>query len=553
MAYTTAIVHYKSDEHANKEAVQALREKQIVALQAINDAKTKKEEEQAHRLLHDVIQENGRLEAEALKAYVLDAAGDYEKLLADAKFMIKQIDENILADVTLLSHNRLAAEGRLAKQYSTKNDTLAEEDKKAIFEDISVETRSIILGEQYEAARYAFENQTSLDGTRRNFPERTLDEYTNFTSDISELAEKKIEKVIKSAGGILALVFAYTDTPAKRTPADTDIEPVKRKTPIIPELIRRSRYSMLNNKIANSYSAIQDHLLTEDANGQLRIIQEQVEVEVSNKKSVVTVTSLVSLNYTGELSAKVAKLTAYDRVVLNTICSLYLADNRIVTISSIFKTMNHTDKEPKKSQKGKIRHSLEKLNNHIITIDFSNEAQNDYLDAEAVAKDDRIVEYSISDRLVNFRVHRIKTTRGTVTDAIEILSEPTLLTYSLIKKNKQIITIPAGMLNVEGVVNITDDVIVIKEYLAKQTRLISEGERNKKLLFDTIYKECDLKPKDKTEAKRYRDTITKILDEWKGKGYITAYNMTKQGKSIDGVEIMTDKNKLKAAEGEGQS
>lgn len=556
MAYWQNI-KYKSDAFWTDKDKEILK-KNAEATQKWVDAQTEEEKDAAREIMRKT--QNALTDAafEALALYAKDIKGDYDRLLSDVKDMIEQIEPDMVIDETCDAYRnclqeRIVEELRekgaynepntdtqeleIYKQIKERRDRLEKVNDRMMFTAISAGVRHFYLYEQYEAARYAFENQHE---NGHIYPKRTIDDFRAFTVKTAELADEKIKQIIDERGGCYEIIAEYYGIQRTIEPA----APAARKRPIIPTLIKSDRYSLLNNKIANKYSTIQDNLFRINADGQLEIVQDTVEVVVSNKKSVITVSSIVSLNYTGELSGKLAKLTGYDKAVMNTICTLYLAGNKIITISSIFKTMNgNTTKEPRKTQRDKLTQSLTKLNNHIISINFSSETGAGFLDAELIKQDERISNDTITGRLIEFRVHNIVTTKGNEIDAVQILAEPTLLTYSLIKKNKQIVTIPAGMLNIESV-SITDDVIVIKEYLAKQAKLMVTGKpkRSSKILLDTICSECDLTPKNPVEAKRIRDTITKILDEWKDKGYISGYTINKKGKTIEAFTLKVNES-----------
>ena len=311
----------------------------------------------------------------------------------------------------------------------------------------------------------------------------------------------------------------------------------------IPALKKILKYHIPNNKVANKYTEIQDHLL-DDPDGQQTMIfnTENVPVNVGNDKQGNIVASIVSLNYTGDLPTKLARLTPFDKVVLNTVTSLHFAGNTYITLNSIFKTMNgNIAKEPSKNQVEKMLKSLAKLNSIFIGINISNEIAAGWINLDELKQqlgldqDEYITEYELKDRLLNFRPFKGKTNKGRYVEGIQILATPVLSVYSQVKKNKQLMTFPADMLNIEAL-SITDDVIVIKEYLAKELKQIQGKHRRNTILFDTLFKECELKTGNKTVAKRYRDNVFTILDEWKDREYITGYKIIGD-RPIKGIEV----------------
>lgn len=84
---------------------------------------------------------------------------------------------------------------------------------------------------------------------------------------------------------------------------------------------------------------------------------------------------------------------------------------------------------------------------------------------------------------------------------------------------------------------------MFKIYLAKRVELMRyrrNAVKNDVILYETIFKECqvgDWTTLNKTEKKRKRETIAKILEDWVKKEYIKNFAVTTSGKTQTGVKI----------------
>lgn len=520
--------------------------------------------------LNKALDDIGRIDLNALQAYYADINGDTQTIISDAKDMIKQIKTDFLQNYLLLLyadavHTQVIGDAAEAGE-TLDTDTAAEavkerlaylKDKEdddidydTIFDNLLKTTKEAFLSEQYGAAKQAYKEK-KYDNA----------EYESVQDTLTELLTKKLKSLIAAAGGIKILAYKeIDDTDVKETLSVLE-DAQNNNATLLPEFIKSSSYVIPNSKVANRYMDIQHYLSASkntDTDGQLTLVfsQEKVPVNQGNPLDedgkvvkTIQVKSLVSLQYTGDLPPKLAKLNAYDKTVLNAVCSIYFAGNTFTSVNAIFKVMNgNTTREPKEEQKKKILASLEKLNNIVIYIDFSDEVKNKYITLKDAEKDERVKDLHVKDRLIQYREIDAVTTKGRQVRAIQIFAEPILMTYSKMKARQEIMTIPADMLNIESI-SLTDYVIVLKEYLAKEITQIKKGARNNSLiLFDTIFNECGLTDKydtdektNRSKLKRYRETVLKIFAEWKKKGYIDGYKTQDDtGKLYD---VDTDKGK----------
>lgn len=333
--------------------------------------------------------------------------------------------------------------------------------------------------------------------------------------------------------------IAWKKEHEENTELDADIAKAPSFTPL--DVIKPLNYTILNSAISNNYLAIEDNLLRLNNDGQMAFIAEPYAVSVGDKARPVT--TLVSLVYEGELSGRLSLLKGYDNTVLNAICSLIQANNRTFTINDIYRTLTgNSERRPQPKQKEMIKASMLKLSQTRITIDRTEEAKNNMLTDE---EGNRITSLKIKDTLISYREAEVKTENGRVINAYEIKSEPPLLQYA--RDKRQLISFPTSLLCFESVSS-TQDNIVIAEYLVKQIVLMAKGKRDNKVIsFDTICQATSISTdKDKTEFKRFRDTVYKILDELLKKPEIKQYKLKgyeerKEGRTITGVKLIFDK------------
>lgn len=370
----------------------------------------------------------------------------------------------------------------------------------------------------------AQENKPRMNKKLRMLSDRLLEDYESRQNALSDTMDDAYKMWIGEKW--LGVYKFETDTQETVAfPGDGFIQTIK-------NLSKPITYSILNSKVTNQYSSIEDRLLSYEPDGQLSFLPETIPVRQSPKNTKV-VNTIVGLSYNGDLSRKLSRITGYDKAVLNAICSAYQAGNTAMTISDIFRVMNgNTKKDPTEKQKDKIRMSINKLGSTIIHLDISEEISAKYITID----DSRVVKGVIDDALLHCTGGLFKTEKGVEVYAISILKEPILMTYS--KAKGQIVSFPTYLLDTKSVSS-TDDIIAIKEYLLQQITLLKNGLRDSNvILYDSIYESCRIEDaQSKVVAKRRRDSIDKLLEEWKCMGYITGHANKKKGKSFVGVSI----------------
>ena len=241
-------------------------------------------------------------------------------------------------------------------------------------------------------------------------------------------------------------------------------------------------------------------------------------------------------------------ITAYDRRVYNAVSTLFTNGRSTVSLSEIFSVMTgYTRTNPTKGQMETIEKSLEKLKSIKVYIDMTEEVRHRLIKdkkpliAAGILRDQRdsIRKAVIEDNMLHFRKGEMISESGRVFKSIQIIAEPVLLTYNRAKKT--LLTIPMEYIGLESR-NATDKTIAFQDYLLMRIF----GYKNKKMkenkiLYDTLYRDAGQeKPEDSKGFIRDRETVAKMLQEWKEKGLITDFAEIKEGRSYTGIVFYTE-------------
>lgn len=309
--------------------------------------------------------------------------------------------------------------------------------------------------------------------------------------------------------------------------------------------------SPVNNELSRNMTM--NELYGTDINGQMSLVPTSVVVREKHGK-VEPVVSYVSFSYDNDVDLEILnkkgmyKITAYDRRVYNAVSTLFINGRKTVSLSEIYSIMTgYTRTNPTKNQIEAIEKSLNKLKSVKVYIDLTEEVTHHMIEDKqplidaGILKDhtDKIKSAVIEDNMLHFRVGTITSEKGKVFKSIQIVGEPTLLTYNRAKKT--LLTIPMEYIGLTGQ-NATDKTIAFQDYLLMRIF----GYKNKKMkenkvLYDTLYRDSGQdKPELSKDFIRDRETITKMMEEWKNKGLITDYEEVKEGRSYTGIIFYTE-------------
>lgn len=276
------------------------------------------------------------------------------------------------------------------------------------------------------------------------------------------------------------------------------------------------------------------------------------EVKVREKKGRMTpVYTLCSFTYDESIDfEKINKrgmfnITAYDRRVYNAIGTLWLSGRRTFSLTEIVDVMNGYRKtKPSAKQLQSVEKALHKLKNVNLHIDLTAEVKAHMLKDKqplidaGILKDskDDVKSVVIEDSMLHYRMMTITSKNGKQFKTIQIMSEPSLLTYNRAKGT--LLTIPMEYIRLSST-NATEKVLAFQDYLLMRIINYQNGYMNEsKVLYDTLYKDSGIeKPSVAKDFKRDRDIIKKMLDEWKNQELIEGYSDIKKGRSYIGFKF----------------
>ena len=213
----------------------------------------------------------------------------------------------------------------------------------------------------------------------------------------------------------------------------------------------------------------------------------------------------------------VKRLTAFDKRVYIASNAMYNTGTDYATVSQIYATMGNSGRPGAKDIE-KVYESLEKMRRLPITIDSTSE-HSVYKNMPKFVYNGMLLPWESVDAIVN----------GQRADGvIHFFREPPLMSFA--KERRQITTVPRELL--QSPISKTDANLQIDDYLIDRIARIkkSGGKSSNKLLYNTIYENCEIKTR--MQRSRAKDKITKYLDYYKECGFIKDFK-----EAADGVII----------------
>ena len=309
--------------------------------------------------------------------------------------------------------------------------------------------------------------------------------------------------------------------------------------------------SPVNNELIRN--SVMNELYGQNVDGQLTMLPTEVTVREKHGK-VKQVTSMCSFSYDDDADLEILnksgrfKITGYDRRAYNAIGTLWLNDHRTVSLTEIFDVMNgYSKSNPSSKQLQAVEKSLMKLKSIRFYIDLTEEVKANIIKDKDVLveagvlknKTDKIKSAVIEDSMLHFRVGTITSEQGKVYKSIQIVAEPSLLTYNRAKGT--LLSIPMEYVALEDS-NATEKTISFQDYLLMRIFGYKNGRlSSNKILYDTLYRDSGIEqptlPKDFI---RDREIVKRLLEEWKRKGLISDYEEVKAGRSYVGLVFYAD-------------
>ena len=282
------------------------------------------------------------------------------------------------------------------------------------------------------------------------------------------------------------------------------------------------KHVMPNNKLANS--------LTKDI-----IDAGAIDLVVSGRGKT-EITTRCILSYEGDnvkLSGR-QPCTEYDRNVADAVTSLFLYGDpsHIITPATVYRAMIHSTgtETPSPQTLGAVTRSLDKGRFVRVQIDCTQEL----LRRNASLNGEQITGGKVDTYLLPLEKIEVMAGGKKVT-AYKILKTPVLYDYA--KLTKQVLTVPAKLLDVPNASN-TEQRISIKGYLLRRiTVMKGKTAQSNRILFEKIWDAAGKPDPSPKEAQRIREYTFTVLDYWKKERYIKGYKAIKEGKAYTAVEI----------------
>ena len=282
------------------------------------------------------------------------------------------------------------------------------------------------------------------------------------------------------------------------------------------------KHVMPNNKLANS--------LTKDI-----IDAGAIDLVVSGRGKT-EITTRCILSYEGDnvkLSGR-QPCTEYDRNVADAVTSLFLYGDpsHIITPATVYRAMIHSTgtETPSPQTLGAVTRSLDKSRFVRVQIDCTQEL----LRRNASLNGEQITGGKVDTYLLPLEKIEVMAGGKRVT-AYKILKTPVLYDYA--RLTKQVLTVPAKLLDVPNASN-TEQRISIKGYLLRRiTVMKGKTQQSNRILFEKIWEAAGKPDPSPKEAQRIREYTFTVLDYWKKERYIKGYKAIKEGKTYTAVEI----------------
>lgn len=333
----------------------------------------------------------------------------------------------------------------------------------------------------------------------------------------------------------------------EQVPSSISIEPVKALEPAKREVVppkKLKNHSFTNNPIYNAYYEYPDFY---ENNG-----MQPVLIYSSKQKNTYSFL-MVETEPDPDLKITDLKLTSYERVVSDTVCSLILAAQNeglptIFTLDEIFRAMPGSGEKPNEQQKEAIAKAMGKLRQRLVHLDLTEwYKKKGWIEQTGSAKFD---EYYFS-----YRRKECVTKHGAKpVIAYYFTSEPIFLQIS--KATNQLLTIKSELLAIKKTKKRNSKLVISAEaekmtperqqivsYLAKRILVMKHDAKMKKthqsnsILFDSLFKASQTDTEHKTQNARYKKFIFEALDYWTAAGFIEGYEKQIKGRSITGVTI----------------
>jgi hypothetical protein len=319
----------------------------------------------------------------------------------------------------------------------------------------------------------------------------------------------------------------------------------------LPQMPKRpNRYIVPNNTLINAMTT--KNMINAGAGN----------LPVSKEKGI---TSYVMILDTNNPLADPYKLTNFERIVFNAICSIYQQATQdgynkiVVTPTSIYKAMPGGSEKPTPKMIEQITTVVEKVQAIDITLDATRElaAYKRIEDGEKLYTKEKMV---LAKQYIYVRRNQKETVGW------ELLSKPALLDYA--EKSGEIISVPAKVIQIpedNGTkkLSINEKRRELWDYLTRRVEVIKRAHKqairemrykrnNGKtveqvmgahgkspvILYETAFNAVNITTTNRAVLKDNKDFCKFIMSSWVDIGFIHGYEEVKQGNTFKGIKIL---------------
>ena len=289
-----------------------------------------------------------------------------------------------------------------------------------------------------------------------------------------------------------------------------------------PQSIRPNKAIINNSKVAKQLTTIEDNTV--------KGIDFDIVVDSKRKVAVTAFLRYDAAQVSGR------PLTAYDKVVHNSICSLYEAGNEFFNLQMVYRAMNGlTDSERIIEERGTlepIRESIEASRLKLFTVDATEQARAWNSDIKKATYEGYFLPLE--------KVTVLFKNSTEPEECYHFMKAPPLFEYS--KNISQIITHNIKLLDSRKAVKNSPEVAIIRDYLIQRIsdmKCNQNGVNNHKIKYATLYTDCGIEESSltQTEKNRKREKIKKLLEHFKHNNFIKGFDEYKKGRSFEGVTI----------------
>lgn len=227
----------------------------------------------------------------------------------------------------------------------------------------------------------------------------------------------------------------------------------------------------------------------------------------------------------------------FNRAVLDSALSLFLAGNTHFTAESIYYEMtgnNRRSQHPNREILKDIVKAIEILSLGRVFIDATNEAK---------AKGYKFQQTHFEGYLLPLDGLHVVLMNGVKVDAYEFLKEPVLFSYA--KQKGQVLTCSIDMLALPESLNMTRDNVILQRYLIERIEGMKNPHNNLGcvILYESIYEALGKQEASRVMKGKIRDKVKAFLDNWKDLAYIAGYSEIVEGRLIRSIRIDLFENK----------